>query len=63
MSTKKKAGAAQPSLDTMTLRDLASLFALSGVLAARDPEVTLEPKMAAVIADLCADAWIARRPA
>lgn len=59
MTTKTKP--VQPSLDTMTLRDLASLFALVGLLSGRSEQHLIDLKLVAETADDCADAWIERR--
>jgi len=63
MSTKKRAPQA-PSLDSMTLRDLASLFAMNGLLSCcvNQPGPPKWDKVAEC-ADAAADAWVARRAA
>lgn len=62
MSTKKKETSQPPSLDSMTLRDLASLFAMNGLLSCyvNQPGPPKWDKLAE-FADMAADAWIARR--
>lgn len=49
-----------PSLDQMTLRDLASLFALSGLLS-QTRALNADPTWTVMKADEFADAWVQRR--
>ena len=49
-----------PSLDQMTLKDLASLFALSGLLS-HTRALNADPAWTAEKADQFAEAWVKRR--
>lgn len=62
MSAKKKEAPQPPSLDSMTLRDLASLFAMNGLLSCYVNQPG-PPNMDRLIefADEAADVWVARR--
>lgn len=62
MTTKKTNPPKEPSLDTMTLRDLASLFALSG-LTANGKAVNTGAAWTVEKADEIADEWVKRRTA
>lgn len=49
-----------PSLDQMTMKDMASLFALSGLLS-QARALNADPAWTAMKADEFADAWVQRR--
>lgn len=62
MSTKKTKEQKEPTLDTMTLRDLVSLFVLSGLLN-NSRAVNTGAAWTVTKADEIADEWMKRRTA
>lgn len=62
MSTKKTKEPKEPTLDTMTLRDMVSLFVLSGLLG-NSRAVNTGAAWTVAKADEIADEWMKRRTA
>jgi hypothetical protein len=62
MTAKKTKEPREPTLDSMTLKDLASLFVLSGLLG-HSRAVNTDAAWAVTKADEIADEWVKRRTA
>ena len=60
MTAKKTKEPREPTLDSMTLKDLASLFVLSGLLG-HSRAVNTDAAWAVTKADEIADEWVKRR--